>query len=76
MAAKTIASKTRIFKDSLSVPKIIGKGPTKITPPPLTFSAFPIPRNMNRINATIITAMPANIKVNPIYVNRFVGSMS
>ena len=76
MEAKTIASKTRIFKDSLSVPKIIGNGPTKIIPPPLTFSAFPIPRSMNRKNAAIITAMPANIKANPIYVNRFVGSMS
>lgn len=74
-AINTNVSKIRIFRDSRSVPNIIGNGPMRIIPPPLTFSVFSAPRNANRINATMIMAMPKNIRANPAYVNRLMGSI-
>jgi len=43
-----IASIIRSFTDSLSVPKIIGNGPTKTMPPPFTFSFVFVEEKMSR----------------------------
>ena len=60
----TAAIMMRNFTVFLSVPKIIGKGPIRIMPPPFV-SSLPKLRNTSRINATIVMAMPRNIKMKP-----------
>jgi len=62
---KVIESRRSILRDSLSVPKTIGKGPMITAPPP---SNFPLPlavvKNM-RITATKATRNPAKTKMTP-----------
>lgn len=58
------SSKT-VLTDSLSVPKIIGKGPMMMAQPPLTFpSPLMLERKSKKI-ATKMTSIPANIKAMP-----------
>jgi len=47
-----------------SEPKTMGKGPIRITPPP-----FPLPPAKAKIKATIRTAKPASISINPTEVS-------
>jgi hypothetical protein len=65
-ATRTIANNKIIFKDSLSVPNIIGIGPIIRMPPPLVFpfALFALEK-MSRITAKKATAKPTRIKANP-----------
>ena len=58
-------SRRNILRDSLSVPKIIGKRPIITAPPPLTLP-FPLAlvKNM-RIKAAKAIRNPAKIKITP-----------
>ena len=62
---KAMESRRSILRDSLSVPKIIGKGPIITAPPPLTFPfSLVVVKNM-RITATKAMRNPAKTKMTP-----------
>lgn len=65
-AIRAMDNRRRTLTDSLSVLKIIGKGPMITAPPPLTFP-FPLVAVMtSRITATKAMTKPAKSKMTPI----------
>lgn len=64
-SVKIMESNKIVLVDSLSVPKIIGKGPIIIAPPALTFFSLFILDIKRRSVTTRIIAIPVNINVIP-----------
>lgn len=58
ITVSVIESHKRVLTDSLSVPKIMGKGPIITAPPPLTvFSLKPAMKSRRKATKTINTPM-------------------
>lgn len=66
---KAMDSKRSVFTVSLSVPKIIGKGPIITAPPPLTFLSLFMAVKMKRMAAIKVMMKPAKTKIVPILNN-------
>ena len=65
-AIMTMASISMIFTDCLSVPKIIGNGPMRITPPPFIFPLFLLAERASRKVVTMMIMSPMTINKKPI----------